>query len=111
MALTITLQLRQRSESCCKLGTEVRPTIAMTMRRISDSFSRRRSLVDGRMWRALGGRVGTAHGAGSGIQDAEANELDEPDELDEGVEGDAGEPNPGAAWWVKCRLAARTAGM
>ena len=65
------------------------------MRRITDSFWRRRSLVDGRIWRALGGRVGTVHGAGSGVQDAGVNELGE---LDEGVEGDTGDPYPGAAW-------------
>jgi hypothetical protein len=45
------------------------------------------------MWRPLGGRVGTAQGAGSGIQDAGVNTLDE---LDGGVEGDAGEPYPAA---------------
>jgi hypothetical protein len=80
----------------------------MTMRRISDSFWCRASLVDGRTWKALGGRVGTAHGAGSGIQDAEPDKLGG---LDEGVEGDTGEPNLGATWWVKWRLVARTAGM
>jgi len=106
IALTITLQLRQSSESCCMLGTEPKPTMVMTMRRITDSFWRKRSLVEGPMLKALGGRVGTAHGEGSGIQDTGVNELDEPGE---GVEGVTGEPNLGAAWWGK--LVARTAGM
>lgn len=57
------------------------------------------------MWRVLGGRVGTAHGAGSGIQHVGINALGE------GVEGDTGEPNPEVAWWETCRLVVRTAGM
>lgn len=110
IALAITLQLRQSNESCCKLGTEPKPTIVMTICRITESFWRKRSLVEGPIWKALGGRVGTAHGAGSGVQDTGG--VNELDGVGEGVEGVDGEPYPGAVlWFGKCRLVARTVGM
>ena len=65
----------------------------MTIRRTIDSFWRKRSLVEGPIWKALDGGAATAQGAGSGIQETGVDALDA---LGEGVEGVTGEPNPGA---------------